>query len=548
MYPRSGKKLFATLPTPPNFGMWANKSRVFVQSGGNVYELKQDATTTLIGPVEVGSNPTTMRANANQLLIASGGKVYVATGTALFQPIISYDSGQVSIAGNVATWISGVGGDTGFLPGGAGDYSVGDLFLVFEPTGPVLCKIAAVTDNTHLVLDQAPGDSAGIAYQVGQEMLTGAMCEFIDGYFIVNVPNTKTFRICALNDGTRWDELDVATKTGSTDNIGAIANVGGNLWLFGDTNSTEIWGDSGNADFPFARISGSTLNVGIDAPWSVAVMWDGSVFGLTSSSMGTGVIAQANGSSGGRVSDHSVENAIRKYARTNDAIASTYLENGHSFYRIDFPTANKTWEYDKTTGVWAELGIATLGDEVYAADLGRYYVHVEWPNQTRMHLVADYTTGKIWQVDPDFLDDDGIEIQVMRISPHVNTYLEYQNCREFALDCELGTLDPNLKGADGKPLIPTVQMSYSDDGGNTWSDPRAASLGRTGEYLGTYLTNQETDDATPNSQTTPNEFEPMPSWKALGTFRIARTFKIKSTAKMLRAIYNGLIDLGDPQK
>lgn len=542
-YPRFGKKSFATLPTPPHFGAWSNRTQVFLQAGGHVYELKEDATYTAIGTVQLGSNPTTMRSNGNQLLVVSGGKVYIATGLAFYQPIINFGRGQVSIAGNVVTWVAGDNGDTGFLPGGGGDVVPGNLFMVMIPTGPVVGIVVNVADNTHLSLDIAPGDTGGIAYQVGTEYLTGAMCECIDDYFIVNVPNTKTFRISNLKDGTIWDDVDKAEKSGSTDNIGAIANLSGNLALFGDTNSTELWGDSGNADFPFARISGSTLAIGLDAAWSVAKMWDGSLIGLTNSDLGNGVIAKSNGGAPQRISDHALENQIRKYAKTFDAVASTYLENGHSHYRIDFPAADKTWDWDDTSKIWCELGRETPQDEVYAADLGRYHVHVTWPTKGSMHLLFDYTSGKVWQMDPSYLDDDGVEIPIMRIAPHLNPNLEWTDCAEFALDCELGDIDPTLLGQDGKELIPTVQMSYSDDGGNIYSDPRPASLGRVGEYLGTYMTQSEYFDATANSQTNHQIFEPMPSWKSLGQFRIAKTFKVKSSAKMLRAIYNGLVSL-----
>lgn len=543
-YPRSGKELFATMPIGPSVGAWANKTQVFVASGGNIYELKEDESTILIGPVQVGSNPVTMRSNGNQLLVVSGGKVYIATGIAFYQPIISFDRGTVSIAGNIVTWLSGEDGvGTGFLPGGGGDVEPGDLFMVMIPTGPVVGIVQAVADNTHLSLNIFPGDTAGIAYQVGEEYLAGVMCECIDDYFIVNVPNSKTFRISNLKDGTKWDQTDKAEKTGSTDNIAAIYNLSGNLALFGDTNSTEIWGDSGNPDFPFSRINGSTISMGVDAAWSVAKMTDGSLVGLMSCDGGNGIIAKSNGGAPQIISDTALSNIIRKYARTYDAIASTYLENGHSFYRIDFPTANRTWEWDDTSKKWVEIGIETAQDEVYAADLGRYHAHVTWPTKGAMHLLFDYSSAKVWRMDPDLLDDDGVEIPIMRIAPHVSPNLEFTNCDEFALECDLGTIDPALKGPDGKPLIPTVQMSYSDDGGNIYSDPRPASVGRVGEYMGTYLTEEEVFEGTPNSQTSPMIFEPMPRWQSLGNFRIAKTLKVKSSAKMLRAIYNGLIRL-----
>lgn len=552
MYPRSGKKKFATLPLGPTVGAWANIDRVFVGAGGNVYELLEDGTSNLLGAVTVGSNPITMRGNGPQLVICSGGDVFVATGVSFFRPIINYANGEVTVAGHAVTWLSG---DKFIVPGGIGNISPGDMLMLNN----VLYHVDTVTDEDNLTIVEDGGAPIGaVLYQAGQRFVSGAMVEFIDGYFIVNEPNSKTFRISNLFDGTKWDSIDFATKSGSTDNIGAVAAVGGNLAVIGDTNSIEFWGDSGNADFPFARINGATLTMAAYAPWSVARLLDGSIIFLLGSDQGTGMIVQTAGGQPNRISNYAIENAIRKYRNTNDAIASTYLENGHSFYRIDFPSADptnadpnlrcRTWEYDANMQVWEEIGVATAMEEVYGGDRGRYTVHVTWPTKGRMHLAFDYQkaadgiTGNVWQVDPDFLDDDGVDIPIMRISPHINSYMAVTEVSQFALDCEMGTIDPTALGPDNEELIPTVQLYYSDDGGNTYTDAGAASLGRVGEYEGVYLTQMEITDPTSSSQTNPQVFECVPIWHGLGSYKISRTFKIKSTARQLRAIYNGLVE------
>jgi len=538
LFPRSGKKLFTTLKTPGAGvqGMWANKTRVFVVCGGMLYEIFEDTSSHAAGPIAVGGNPATMRANGLQLLVCSAGNVYLYNGVSLFRPIISYATGTVNVNGNAVSWVSGA-----LFQGAGGDVLPGDLFMI----GTTLYNVIAVTDATDLVLDKDAGMIEDVAYQAGTEYLTGVMPEFIDDYFIVSQPNTKQFRLSALGDGSTWDELDFADKSGSIDNIGAIQEVNGQLALIGDTSQTEVWGDSGNADFPFTRVSGRNINAGTSAPWSVAKLADGSICSLLSTLRGEDQIVHSAGGAPVRISDHGIENAMRSYPLVYDAIGSTYLEGGHSIYRIDFPTANRTWEWDQTAGgVWSEMGPETPEDEVYGADPGTFRVHVTWPSGTRMDLVAGFASGKIWQVSPDFDQDDGVDIPVMRISPHINSNLEMQNIKCFALDCELGTIDPANLGLDGKPLIPTVNLATSSDGARTWVDAGAASLGRSGEYEGTFLTPDEITDMTQNSQTNPQVFDPKPVWYSLGAFWISKTFKIKSTARQLKAIYNALIELG----
>ena len=534
MFPRSGRKHFATLPPGPIIGMWANKNNVFVVSGGVVYKLNEDATFSTHGSVASDGTPATMRANGNQLLICSAGNVYIDTGVAIFQPIISFASGNVDVAGTAVTWVAG-----DKFTGTGGDIKAGDLFML----QPNLYVVAGVVDDQHLVLDRDAGILSNYSYQAGAERLKGVMPEFIDGYFIVSVPMDKIFRISNLFDGSTWSALDFQKKSGSADNIAAINNFSGQLAIFGDTNSTELWADSGNQDFPFQRVSGQSLNVGTAAPWSVAKLTDGSLCWLLYSGAGEDQVVQSTGGEPVRISDHALENAMRTYSTVADAVASTYTENGHEFYRLDFPRANRTWEWDKSVRLWVELGISTPQDEVYGAEPGRFRVHVTWPSGARMDLAGDYASGTVWQVSPDFLDDDGVDFPVMRIAPHINTNLERMNCPAFALDCELGTIDPNVKGADGKELIPTVSLFYSNDGARNWIDAGVASLGRVGEYEGTVLTQAEKFDAGPNSQTNPQVFEPRPYWRGLGSFWVSRTYKIKSSGRMLRAVYNGLAEI-----
>ena len=538
MFPRPGKREFAQLPAKPVIGGWANKSNVYYVSGGEVYELFEDQTSKHLGTVAVGSNPATMRANGNQLLICSGGNVYIATGFALYQPIVNYARGVANINGNVVT-LTPTGNINDFS-----DTQIGDLFMAPpDANGNGSTKVFIVTQvvsPTEIVLNAAVGIFNNYAFQVGTEMLTGVMPEFVDGYFIVNVPNSKTFRISNNEDGTIWDELDQGTKQGSVDNIAAVKRWMGYLVLMGDTNSAEVWGDSGNANFPFARVSGQTLNAGTAAAWSVATLTDGTVVWLLSSDEGENQIVKSNGGAPTRISNHALEYAMERYPLVYDAITSTYLEDGHEHVRIDFPTANRTWDYDNTEGIWVELGVYTPEDEVYGCDIGRYRVHVTWPSGKRMNLVGDYTSGKIFEVSTEFLDDAGVDFPVMRIAPHINTNLTPAVDDAFALDCELGTIPAGSVGEDGKPLIPTVELSYSNDGAKTWSQPRVASLGRAGEYEGTVLTPDESFDANPLSQTNPQTFEARPLWSGLGRFWIARTLKIKSTGRYLRAVFNGL--------
>jgi hypothetical protein len=177
-------------------------------------------------------------------------------------------------------------------------------------------------------------------------------CAFQDGYFIMEVPNSGRFMITALYDGTSVDALDFATAEGSPDNTVAVLVDHRELWIFGE-KTTEVYWNSGNADFPFERIQGAFIENGCLAPHA-ARRW-------TTRSSGSGATTRArrwcgapNGYTPLRISNHKVEFAIQGYGDISDAFAYCYQDEGHSFYVLTFPSADKTWVFDASTNEWHE--------------------------------------------------------------------------------------------------------------------------------------------------------------------------------------------------
>jgi hypothetical protein len=167
---------------------------------------------------------------------------------------------------------------------------------------------------------------------------------YLDGYFVFNEPNSQRIWVTALLDGLSVDPLDFASAEGSPDGLVAVMIDHREAWLFG-TNSTEVWYNSGNPDFPLERIQGAYNEIGCIAPYSVAKL-DNTTFWLGADARGRGIVYRANGYQAVRVSTHAVEFAIQKYADMSDALAYTYQQDGHAFYVLVFPTADTTWVYD----------------------------------------------------------------------------------------------------------------------------------------------------------------------------------------------------------
>jgi hypothetical protein len=373
--------------------------------------------------------------------------------------------------------------------GGGGPVSMADngtqLFIAANPLGYIY---NASTDAFQQITDpDFPG-----AGTVG----------YIDGYFTFNEPGTQKIWVTQLLDGLSIDPLEFASAEGNPDNVVAIFVDHREVWVFG-TNSTEVWYDAGLLDFPLTRIQGAFNELGCAAPYSIAKM-DNQVYWLGKDARGQGVVYKAAGYIGQRVSTHAIEWQMQEYADISDATGYTYQQDGHSFYVLNFPTANTTWVYDVATGAWHERASFANGEfNRHRASSQMFF------NATT--VVGDYENGKIYAFDLNVYADDGAPqkwLRSWRALPTGANNLARTIQHSMQLDCETGvglegvafsdnqilpeyTLSlnfidqvyeipaaaPVVQGAD-----PQVMLRFSDDGGHTWSNEHWKSMGRIGQF------------------------------------------------------------------
>ena len=175
---------------------------------------------------------------------------------------------------------------------------------------------------------------------------------YTDGYFMVTGNGSQQFYISSLLDGATWDGLDFASAEGSPDNtVGLVINHR-EVWLFG-SNSAEIWVDTGSASFPFERTGNAFIEYGCSSALTIAKLAD-TVFWLGGGDIASGIVYMANGYTPNRVSTNAVEFAILSYGDLSTAFATTYQQEGHTFYCLTFPSAGKTWCYDVSSTLWHE--------------------------------------------------------------------------------------------------------------------------------------------------------------------------------------------------
>lgn len=311
------------------------------------------------------------------------------------------------------------------------------------------------------------------------DFVAGVAVDFLAGRFVWPKANTGQFQWTEVY-GTDIDALSFSTAEASPDVIVSQIAGFGELWEFGQ-NSTEVFQPSTDADEPFVKVQGAAMEIGCVAPYSVAKI-DSSFLWLGRSDEGTGIVWRAVNYQPQRISTHAIEFAIASYGDVTDAIAFTYQQEGHSFYVLIFPTANKTWCYDVSTNLWHER--AYRNTDTGALERIKPVCQMSFANSTIVGNYEFYTLHK-WKLD-EYTDGPsgdgqlGVPIPRIRACQHLSADLKRQFFHSLQIDMETGVgraVAPTIRGYD-----PEASLRWSDDGGYTWSSSHRAPIGKVGEY------------------------------------------------------------------
>jgi hypothetical protein len=362
----------------------------------------------------------------------------------------------------------------------AADWSFTELGTIIDRPAPAsmadngLCIVLVDGSATGYVIDMVAKTFGGIS----DDSFYGAdRVDYVDTYFVFNRPATNQwyiskseadFGMLTANNG--FDPLDIAAKTGGPDQLQTIIVKHREVWLIGSLTS-EPWFDAGAADFAFAEIPGAFIDHGCVARYSVARQ-DVSVFWLSRDREGQGIVVRTEGYEPKRISTHGIEAELQRYVRIDDAIGFCLQQNGHAFYVLAFPSADKTWSFDLSTGEWSEWA--------WADDNGNLHRHRANTHTFAygLNLVGDWQNGNIYALDPSVFTDDGRPVVRIRTFPHMQggagNLVTYKS---FIVDMQVGS------DVSGGVLGPAeISLRYSGNRGATWSDPLMTSMGAGGEY------------------------------------------------------------------
>jgi len=302
-------------------------------------------------------------------------------------------------------------------------------------------------------------------------------CTFVGGYFVVEQPGTQQFYVSNSYDGTTWNALAFASASQYPDTLVAVDSLNGNLLLFSQLH-TEFWQNVGSTPEPFAPILPATTELGLAAIWSRAHVGNNICF-LAQNPQGSVQIAMASGYQITIISNPDIDYIMSTFSMVSDAVAMSYQVDNHSMYQITFPTANRTFLFDLTTGVWSEMqtGISTGYAQRHIGNFAAQYA-----GQT---MVSDYCNGNIYCFSPAAYTDNGATILRQLITKHVS-----QSFNGFCIDELYFDMETGVGLESGQGSNPTIMISCSKDNGRTYSTDRYMNLGTTGTYLDRVITRQ----------------------------------------------------------
>jgi hypothetical protein len=285
------------------------------------------------------------------------------------------------------------------------------------------------------------------------EVVEASAGAFLDSYFLAVKPDSKIIQFSAPLDGTSWDEADAFVKEAYPDNVRSLVTDHQELWAIGD-QTTEIYRNEGDADVPFRRDPGAFIHQGIVAPAS-ATSINNRLAWLGGDHRGRLIAWMAQGFQPVRISTHAIEQAWEAYgANGTDATGYAFTMHGHTFWVLNFLSANATWVYDVTTKMWSRWTEGTTSNK----HRGRCHAY-----QFSKHLVGDHTSGVIWHMSPAIYQDNGGAIKYSRAVPHITNELKNLFLHRAQLDAEVAT------------GTPTVSLEISRDGGHTWTSPSSTT-------------------------------------------------------------------------
>jgi hypothetical protein len=329
-------------------------------------------------------------------------------------------------------------------------------------------RVSMAHNGVELVIINSAGtgyvwDGATLATITDPDFQAAAWVEFFDQFMVYGFLDGSGFGISALADATSYDALDVATPEANPDSLVAGVRDHRDLILFG-TESTELWYNSGLADFPFERAPGGVLEVGCAARHSPAVI-DNTTYWLASERGGRSV-RRLSGNNPMRVSTPAMDDWLDTLteAQASAAVGIAWAFGGHSYYALT--AGDKTFRYDASTQLWSQ--------KVSPSRTDWRVTHTE-ACYGRVFVGTDNGIGYFSRAGHQEMNQALTWETVTPPVTHAGKVVTFN-----ALEIEVDTGEGPAEGSGSEP---TITLAWSDDDGRTWSGSYSRGMGFSGDNL-----------------------------------------------------------------
>lgn len=287
---------------------------------------------------------------------------------------------------------------------------------------------------------------------------------------VVSVDTIGEFTLFGIDDGrifwssqgetSQVDALDFVTAEQSADKLIGIKVDRGEVFAAGQ-RTVEVFNFTGNTDTAIIEFR-TSIPRGLMAR-DTLVSFDQSLAFVADD----GTVGRLDGYNFKRISTHEIERLIQDEDSQSTMFAFTYNRAGHAFYVLK--GTDWTVAYDAATGQWHKRTSDTL-------DRWRAQFAVSAWGKT---IFGDDLTGKLLYANSSVYTEDSATMAMEVITPTMKAGVNGGIVDRLWLEFLTGQ-GVLLSTADG--YNPQVMVSYSDDGGNTWSFPRHLGLGLRGDY------------------------------------------------------------------
>lgn len=281
---------------------------------------------------------------------------------------------------------------------------------------------------------------------------------FCGGYFvfwIADGENQGRFYASDLSS-TDVDPLSFATAEGDPDGLTKAHGSINTLYLIGK-RTTEIWSISGGGDFPFTK-AGAHMRFGSNSPHTVqdfnnGVVWVGN----------DNVVYYVFGYQEQPISSNEVSRLIEAEADKSTLVAFTYQRGNDKFYCLQ--GTGWTREFNSRTGAWHDRRTGPF-------DQWNSIHHVKaWGRD----IFGSRSDGQFSENDVTLYTENGGAFVSGFDLYDLHAFPKGLSHQKFEILAETG--HGNATTPD-----PKMMVSWSDDGGRTFSPERLPSLGGKAEY------------------------------------------------------------------